>query len=154
MSAADLQKYLQECFSLPFDVRKELHDGNECYFSSPSNEGGMLFEVEAYIQNEIRIVLEVKPQIHARAMLESISSADDEKKITFVNFLHSLKSRRVSVDLQINGHPVNDEELKNCTWNNFYCRLTRVPITDSNELFNAFDVISEWTKQAICLYHY
>lgn len=152
MSAADLQKYLQECFSLPFDVRKELHNGNECYFSSPSNEGGMLFEVKAYIQNEIRIVLEVKPQIHARAMLESISSADDEKKTKFINFLNSLRSKRVSVDLQVNGRPINDEELRDCTWNNFYCRLTRVPITDSNEPFVLFDVISEWTKQAVCLF--
>ena len=152
MSSADLQKYLQEHFSLPFDVKKDVYEGNECYLTSPSNEGESLFEVKAYIQNEIRIVLEIKPQKHARAMLESISNADEEKKITFVNFLHSLKFRRVSVDLQINGHPVNDEELKNCTWNNFYCRLTRVPITDSNELFNTFDVISEWTKQAICLF--
>lgn len=152
MSPADLQKYLQEYFSLPFDVRKELHEGNECYFSSPSNEGDMLFEVKAYVQNEIRIVLEIKPQIHARAMLESISGADEEKKTHFINFLNSLKSKRVTVDLQVNGRPINDEELRNCTWNNFYCRLTRVPITDSNEPFDLFDVISEWTKQAVCLF--
>lgn len=152
MSSADLQKYLQEYFSLPFNVRKELHEGNECYFSSPSNEGDMLFEVKAYIQNKIRIVLEIKPQIHARAMLESISCADNEKKTNFINYLNSLKSKRVSVDLQVNGIPINDEELKNCTWNNFYCRLTRVPITDSNESLDLFDVISEWTKQAICLF--
>ncbi len=152
MSPADLQKYLQEYFSLPFDVRKELHEGNECYFSSPSNEGDMLFEVKAYVQNEIRIVLEIKPQIHARAMLESISGADEEKKTHFINFLNSLKSKRVSVDLQVNGRPINDEKLRNCTWNNFYCRLTRVPITDSNEPFDLFDVISEWTKQAVCLF--
>jgi 5-methylcytosine-specific restriction protein A len=152
MSAADLQKYLQEYFSLPFDVRKELYEGNECYFASPSNEENSLFEVKAYIQNEIRIVLEIKPQIHARAMLESISGADNEKKTNFINYLNSLKSKRVSVDLQVNGLPINNEELKNCTWNNFYCRLTRVPITDSNEPLDLFDVISEWTKQAICLF--
>lgn len=152
MNSAELQKYLQEYFSLPFNVRKDIYEGNECYFTSPLNEGNLLFEVKAYIQNEIRIVLEIKPQTHARAMLESISSADEGKKNNFINFLNSLKSRRVSVDLQINGRPVNDEELKNCTWNNFYCRLTRVPITDSNEPFNSFDVISEWTKQAICLF--
>ena len=152
MSSANLQKYLQEYFSMPFDVRKELHDGNECYFSSPANEGDMLFEVNAYIQNEIRIVLEIRPQIHARAMLESISGADNEKKTKFINFLNSLRSKRVSVDLQINGRPINDEELKSCTWNNFYCRLTRVPITDSSEPCDLFDVISEWTKQAVCLF--
>lgn len=152
MDLAKLQKYLQEYFSLPFDIRKGVCEGNECYFSVPSNEGNELFEVKAFIQNEIRIVLEIRPQTHARAMLESISRADEEKKINFINYLDSLRSKRVSVDLQINGNSINDEEIKNCTWNNFYCRLTRVPITDSNEPFDSFDVISEWTKQAICLF--
>ena len=77
MSSADLQKYLQEHFSLPFDVKKDVYEGNECYLTSPSNEGESLFEVKAYIQNEIRIVLEIKPQKNARAILESISNADE-----------------------------------------------------------------------------
>ena len=152
MEPVKLQEYLQECFSLPFVVRKKHCDGNECFFVSPSNEGEILFEVKTYIQNEIRIVLEILPQRHAKAMLESITNADKEKKDNFVNYLKNLRSNRVTIDLQINGKSVNDDEIGTCTWNNFYCRLTRIPITDTNESFDAFEVISEWTKQAICLF--
>ena len=152
MDLVKLQEYLQEYFSLPFVVRKQQLGGNECFFISPLNEGETLFEVKTFIQNEIRIVLEIRPQKHAKAMLESISKANDEKKDNFVRYLNSLKSKRVSADLQINGKSANEDEIRNCVWNNFYCRLTRVPLTDTNEAFDALEVISEWTKQAICLF--
>lgn len=152
MDLVKLQEYLQEYFSLPFVVRKQQFGGNECFFVSPSNEGETLFEVKTFIQNEIRIVLEIRPQKHAKAMLESISKANDEKKDNFVRYLNSLKSKRVSADLQINGRSVNEDEIRNCEWNNFYCRLTRIPLTDANESYDELEVISEWTKQAICLF--
>ena len=152
MDLVKLQEYLQEYFSLPFVVKRQLLGGNECFFISPSNEGESLFEVKTFIQNEIRIVLEIRPQKHAKAMLESISKANDEKKDDFVRYLNSLKSKRVSADLQINGKSVNEDEIRNCEWNNFYCRLTRVPLTDANESYDELEVISEWTKQAICLF--
>ena len=152
MESVKLQECLQEYFLLPFAVKRKPLDGNDCFFVSPTNEGETLFEVKTFIQNDIRIVLEIRPQKHAKAMLESISRANDDKKNNFIHYLNSLKSKRVSVDLLINGKSVSEDEIKNCLWNDFYCRLTRVPITDGNEPFDSFEVISEWTKHAICLF--
>ena len=64
-----LKSDLEHYFSMPFEVSSSLIDGEEHYTCSPTNEGAMLFDVNVYIHNHIRLIIEMYPQKHGGYIL-------------------------------------------------------------------------------------
>lgn len=154
MQESDLQSYLQNVFSMPFTVHKEQHNGFDVFASSPENEDQSLFEVRAYIQNDVRIVVEIQPQKYAKPMLQEMRTASNEKKNVFKKYWENLLEKKVKSSLKINGRETNGkiDDLSTESWQDLHCRLTKVPITENNEIFSETSVICEWTKHAFCLF--
>lgn len=68
-----LKSSLEHYFSMPFDVSSSLVDGEEHYTCSPTNEGAMFFDVNVYIHNKIRLVIEMYPQKHGGYILDEMA---------------------------------------------------------------------------------
>ena len=78
-----LKSDLEHYFSMPFEVSSSLIDGEEHYTCSPTNEGAMLFDVNVYIHNHIRLIIEMYPQKHGGYILDEMASAEDYKRKRF-----------------------------------------------------------------------
>lgn len=154
MLVADLKSFLEETFSMPFVVRTEQVNGFEGFVSYPANENQEYFEVRTYIQNKVRVVVEIMPQKYAVPMLMTMGSALQEKRSMFKLFFENLQERNVKITFEVNG--VEIKSALDCAWNepwrSMRCRLTKVPITETNESYDEKDVICEWTKQGFCLF--
>ena len=85
-SIKTLQNSLEKEFSMPFTVRSVNHDGENHYVFFPDNDGKELFEVDVHIQNRVRSVVHVYPQLHAGNMLSDMSKASPEKINMFLEF--------------------------------------------------------------------
>lgn len=142
-----LKDSLQKEFSMPFVVHSENHSGENHFVFFPQNDLKELFEVSVYIHNRVRIVVEIKPQLHAAAMLEDLSRASEDKKALFYSYSSTLKQKGVKISLTVNGLPfsLDDNAIWPEQWKSFELRVTKSAVFDDSK-DNEIDVISEWSK--------
>ena len=147
-----LRSSLQGEFSMPFDVHRKLRGGEDHYIFSPNNDSQELFEVDVHIANNIRVVLEVIPQLHAASMLYDMEHSSLESKRMFTSYANALERRGAKVSLSINGIPVNIAEVDKGTsnWRSFSLRVTKAPVIDDDE-DNRGQVLCEWSIYVTCM---
>ena len=154
LSPDSLKEFLEITFSMPFDVRTENRDGTEIFISCPQNDGFLFFDVVTYISNSIRIVIEIRPQLHAGALVHEMNSASTEQIERFLDYTKTIMKRTgVKFVFSVNGNNVQEinPSLWSYNWRTFSCRITKIPIIESESLYDVYQVICEWTKQAYCL---
>ena len=147
-----LRSYVEEVFSMPFEI-KNFSEAGETYFTcAPKNEDQTFFEVKIYIHNRIRIISEVYPQKHARTLLETYSSASIEKRNLFFNYFDMLENLGAKINFLVNGSTNFTAENWPNNWRMFSCRITKIPLTDDNDWADDFDILSNWLKHTINLF--
>lgn len=138
-----LKNKLEHYFSMPFNVSSSVKDGEEHFICSPANEGSMFFEVDVYIHNHIRLVVEMYPQKHGGYILKEMASAEDEKQKQFHLFKELLEDKGARVVFLVNGSDLFSLEDWPNLWRNFSCKLILVPIPDDRD---SYSIITEWLQ--------
>ena len=147
-----LRTCLQNEFSMAFDVQRRRSGGEDHYVFCPQNDGKELFDVDVHIANNIRVVLEVTPQLHAASMLYDMEHATEDKKQMFASYATALEKRGAKLSLIINGIPVSAKNLNNgvSNWRNLSMRVTKAPVIDEDE-DNRGQVLCEWSIMVTCM---
>ena len=147
-----LQDSLQKEFSMPFVVRSENRGGENHYVFYPKNDGKELFEVDVHIQNRVRLVLRIYPQLHAGNMLSDMSHASQAKLNMFCSFTQALQDKGVKVSFSIDQIPqlVNESFVFPGSWHTFDLRITKMAAYDETT-DSEIDVISDWAIIAVSL---
>ena len=147
-----LRTTLQDEFSMAFDVQHCCIGGEDHYVFCPYNEGKELFDVDIYIANNIRVVLELTPQLHAASMLSDMEHASEDKKQMFASYAMALEKRGAKLNLTINGSPVSPRDLRNVAsnWRNLSLRITKAPVINEDEN-NYAEVLCEWSIMVTCM---
>lgn len=140
-----LKRNLEHYFSMPFEVSSSLIDGEEHYTCSPSNEGGMFFDVNVYIHNHIRLIIEIYPQKHGGYILSEMASAEEDKRKRFLMCKEMLEDKGARIRFLVNGGNVFVNEWPNI-WRSFMSKIVLVPIPDIDDVEKELSVISEWMR--------
>lgn len=151
ISCNSLKEYLETTFSMPFVVKQTMKDGEIRYTCHPDNEGEVFFDSTVYIHNNVRVVVEIIPQRHGGELLYEISKASIDQKELFFNYLSILENKNAKIQFLVNGTNLKTIQQWPLDWKSLSCRITKVPLTDDNDDFDEFQVISEWMKHSICL---
>lgn len=146
-----LKEYIETTFSMPFVVKQTMKDGESRYTCHPDNEGEIFFDSTVYIHNNVRIVVEIHPQRHGGELLYEMSNASKEQKTRFFDYQRLLENKNAKIQFLVNGSNLKTIEQWPKNWKSLSCRITKVPLTDDNDEFDEFQVISEWMKHSICL---
>lgn len=140
-----LRSDLEHYFSMPFEVSSSLVDGEVHYKCSPSNEGSMFFDINVYIHNHIRLIIEMNPQKHGGYILNEMASAREDKIKRFVMYKEMLEDKGAKIKFHVNGSDVFDREWPSI-WRSFMCKIVLVPIPDVDNAEKRFAILSEWMK--------
>lgn len=143
---------LQNEFSMAFDVQRHYSGGEDHYIFCPHNDGKELFDIDVHIANNIRVILELTPQLHAASMLYDMEHASEEKKQLFSSYAKALEKRGAKLSLTINGVLVSPKDLNNevSYWRNLSLRVTKAPVIDEDE-DNRGQVLCEWSIIVTCM---
>lgn len=141
-----LKNELEMFFSMPFSVSSSQQDGEIHYICHPSNEGEMYFEIEVYVHNHIRLVIEMYPQKHGGYILNEMSNADKAKQTKFGLVENMLLDKGAKIVFLVNGKPLKNLEVWPASWRNFNAKITLLPLPDTSEEDSEFEIIIEWAK--------
>lgn len=146
-----LKNSLQKEFSMPFEVSRRQKEGEDHYFFSPTSEGKELFDVDVHIANNIRIVLEITPQLHAASMLHDMETASVEKKELFSTYAAALERNGAKINCIINNIPTDIKAIDGriINWRSFSIRITKAPVIEDDK--NNASVIVQWSINATCM---
>lgn len=145
-----LKGELENFFSMPFDVSQDIVDGEEHYMCIPHNEGERFFTVTVYLHNQIRLLVEIGPQLNGRAILDEMSMADESKKNCFFDYLMMLQRLGGKVRFKVNGDEQLSQDSWPSIWRSFSCKITKIPI-ETNSKEEEFGLILEWMKHGVSL---
>jgi len=146
-----LRDYLEDVFSMPFNVQSALVAGETHYICNPVNEGDIFFSSTVYVHNNVRVIVEIEPQRHGGDMLYEMSKASPSQQKRFNDYINILKDRNAKISFLVNGSSLFSQNNWPSIWKSFSCRITKVPLTDDNDDVEELDVVSEWMKHAVCL---
>lgn len=137
---------------MPFSVRSVNHNGENHYVFYPDNDGKEFFEVDVHIQNRVRLVLRIYPQLHAGNMLSDMSHASQAKLTMFCNFAQALQDKGVRVSFLIDQIPqvLNEGFAFPDSWHTFDLRITKMAAYDETT-DSEIDVISDWSIIAVSM---
>ncbi len=147
-----LRDSLEKEFSMPFVVRSENHGGENHYILYPANEGKELFEVDVHIQNRVRVVVHIYPQLHAGNMISDMANASENKITMFCGFVNALKNKGAKVSMSIDQVPVSisDSILFPVSWHTFDLRITKMAAFDDTT-DSETEVVSDWAIVAVSM---
>lgn len=142
--ASEIKSYLERVFSMPFDIRTEMSDGETHFICNPHNEDNIFFEIKAYIHSSIRLIIDIYPQKHGGYILTDMANASEEKKNLFFSYLQYMIDDGAKVKFLVNNTALENILEWPDSWRNFHCKITKVPIPESD---NAdFDCIKNWLE--------
>lgn len=139
-----LKSKLEKAFSMPFDVSMSIVEGEEQYVCSPQNEEYIYFTVQAYIHNQIRLVVDVEPQKNAGDILYEMTLADEPKQKIFFQYIDLLRSKRAKVDFYVNNELLTFQKAWPEKWRYFKCHIVLLPIPETNTDEEILFLLSEW----------
>lgn len=151
INCKSLKEYIENAFSMPFVVNCTMTDGESHYSCHPDNEGEVLFNSTVYIHNNVRVIVEIEPQRHGGELLYEMSRASLYQRKRFFDYLQILRDKNAKIQFLVNGSSLKTMEQWPNNWKSLSCRITKVPLTDDNDEFDEFQVVSEWMKHSICL---
>lgn len=143
---------LEEKYDLPFVVKVSRKYGDPVYTISPVNELNELFEVKILIRQQIRMIIEIKPQKYAADMMDEVNKADINKKNMFKHYVEMLHRKGAKVEFFINKNSYNaiSEEIWNEDWGKFDVRITKILSEELTDM-NVRDIMLEWSAWSVGL---
>ncbi len=150
----EIQSSLESVFDLPFRVEKKSLHGYPSLNIYPDNNGEELFEVGVYFKDDIRIILEVTPQRFAARSVQDISKSDDEKRLLASRYARAIISKLARIDFSVNGSSVDPLDYKSWPkeWNNFSCRITKIPVEVHGQVEDNTSVVVEWATIVVGMF--
>ena len=148
ISAQNIKKQLEETFDIPFDVVKKYYDSDTGFIIRPHNQSQELFTINIRFKEQLRLIMEVKPENYAAFAIRDMSMASDEKRNIFSEYAAQLHQRKAKVDFYINDISCNviEHSVWPKEWNSYKLRITKSPICDENELFDEVKITSSWVS--------
>lgn len=148
-----LKELFQQEFSLPFVVKRSMVSGEPHYVIAPEWEADELFEVDIYIHNGVRVIIEAKPQLHAGAMIDDMKAADDSKVMVFKEFAKSLRDKGANVKLTVNGYPITVESLTILPddTKTFCITVNKPSAVDFDNQDDEAEILFEWSSLVVSM---
>lgn len=146
-----LKNALETYFSMPFVVTTSVVDGEIHYICHPENDGEIFFNVEVFVHNQIRLIVEIYPQKHGGYILNEMSAANLDKQETFYQFVSCLKSEcGIRLNIIVNGKDLLQEDIWPSEWKSLSAKISLLPIPEAEE--GDFKIISEWCQNGFELF--
>ena len=144
-----LKSYLEDYFSMPFDVSASTVDGEVHYVCCPQNEGQLLFEVKAFIHSSIRLIIEINPQRHGGNTLCDMARATPDKQKNFFTLWQLLADEGIRGQFLVNNVLLSSDQEWPKIWRSFSCKLCKVPIPEGE--YAGSETLLYWVKNAFDL---
>ena len=146
----ELKSGLESLFSMSFEVESNNMENEVVYTCFPSNEGETLFKVNIRIHNGIRVIAEISPQKHGGELLYELECATPEKVALFFEYQKVIQGLGAKIQFLVNNTIISSPKDWKKHWRQFYCRLTKVPLTDDNDEYSEEEVLLKWAKHCFC----
>lgn len=150
----DIQSSLESIFDVPFRVVKKSLHGYPSIVIYPENSGEELFEVGVYFKDDIRVILEITPQRFAARSTQDISNSGEEKRNVASLYAKALVCQSAKVEFSVNGSFVDPLDYKKwpAQWNNYHCRITKIPVSVHGAVEDNPEVVVEWAAKAVGMF--
>lgn len=146
-AANRVKSYLEKLYDIPFDVEEKKHYSDSWFDIKPHNLDKELFDVEVKFKNQIRMIIEVRPEKYSAFAIADMSKASDEKKKMFTEYANQLSRRRAKIDFYINDNlcDIQNSDSWPQTWSNYKLRISKSPICREDETLDAAKTTATWT---------
>ena len=141
---ADIQKKFEAAFDIPFVSRYGINAGNIWYEIGPKNSLRELFSLSFRFANDVRLIMELKPDTYSLPFVSSMGKAEEEAKLTFASYARLFEERRAKVNFQINHIPASltDYSTWPNSWTHVALRISKSPVSEGN--IEHENVILDW----------
>ncbi len=141
-----IQRYLEELYDIPFDVRCSMNHQDPCFRIKPHNDDRELFAVEMRIKEQIRIIIEVTPEKYAASSINDMGTASPEKKAVFVAYAEQLEKRKAKTEFYINDIPADLSSPRSWPehWRSYRLRISKSPVCGEDEKVDEAGIVSDW----------
>lgn len=141
---ADIQKKFEAAFDIPFVSRYGINAGNIWYEIGPKNSLRELFSLSFRFANDVRLIMELKPDTYSLPFASSMGKAEEEAKLTFASYARLFEERRAKVNFQINHIPASltDYSTWPNSWTHVALRISKSPVSEGN--IEHENVILDW----------
>ncbi len=128
---ADIQKKFEATFDIPFASRYGIDAGNIWYEIGPKNSLRELFSLSFRFANDVRLIIELKPDTYSLPFVSSMGKASEEDKLIFTSYGRLFEERRTKVNFQINHIPASltDYSTWPDSWTHIALRLSKSPVS-------------------------
>ena len=128
---ADIQKKFEATFDIPFASRYGIDAGNIWYEIGPRNSLRELFSLSFRFANDVRLIMELKPDTYSLPFVSSMAKASEEDKLTFASYGRLFEERRAKVNFQINHIPASLTDYSSWpnAWTHIALRISKSPVS-------------------------
>ena len=128
---ADIQKKFEAAFDIPFASRYGIDAGNIWYEIGPKNSLRELFFLSFRFANDVRLIMELKPDTYSLPFVSCMGRAEEEDKLTFISYARLFEERRAKVNFQINHIPASltDYSCWPDSWTHVALRISKSPVS-------------------------
>ena len=128
---ADIQKEFEAAFDIPFASQYGIDAGNIWYEIGPKNSLRELFFLSFRFANDVRLIMELKPDTYSLPFVSCMGRAEEEDKLTFVSYARLFEERRAKVNFQINHIPASltDYSCWPNSWTHVALRISKSPVS-------------------------
>ena len=153
-TANRIRNHLEKLYDIPFEVEQSFHYTDSMFCIKPQNADKELFEVILKFKNQLRMIIEVKPEKYAAFSIADMAAAPIEKKKMFAEYARYLSDRRAKIEFQINDIPyfINNPEAWPLEWKSYRLRVSRSPICSENETLNEAETASSWAAIVVGMF--
>lgn len=146
--AARIKNYLEDFYDIPFDVAQSMHYRDTWFDIKPHNSARELFDIEVKFKDNIRIIIEVKPEKFAAFSIKDMGAASENKKRMFAEYAGQLLGRKAKMDFYINDQLCDATKPDSWPyeWKNYKLRISRSPICSEDELFDEVKIATSWAS--------
>lgn len=141
---ADIQSKFEAAFDIPFESRYGVDSGSVWYNIGPKNSLRELFSISFKFANDVRLIMEMKPDAYSVPYISGMGKASEEEKQIFISYGRLFEERRAKINFQINHIPASFTDFSNWPddWTHVSLRVSKSPI--SNDAIEHERVILDW----------
>lgn len=142
-----IKRNLEYLFDIPIGVEKYMIYADDAYKIYPVDDMEGLFDIDIYLRDRIRLIIEINPQKHAMDMLMDMQISSYDKKMIFDSYVDQVLERKAKLNLKINDHNYSKiSDVQTVQWNKFSLRITKSPAVESFDNFDEYEYIKEWSE--------
>ena len=98
-----IRRILEELYDIPFEVDGGKNYNDSWFRIKPQNAEECLFDIEIRFKNQLRIIVEVRPERYAAFSIKDMASATAFQKNRFAEYARQLDALNAKIEFSING---------------------------------------------------